>query len=174
VLPYARVVDLVVAGRPDPEWAETGRLGIADRQAMVAGRPVLVVPNTGVHSRGGERVLVAWNGRRKAARAVLDALPILRSAERESRLGESAARARAHTRHASGGHLQRVGTARREMREDRAGCTSRRRRDAACLRQRDERRPVGCYGHARLREFVFGGASRHVLSHVAIPVLMSH
>ena len=33
---------------------------------------------------------------------------------------------------------------------------------------------MGCYGHARLREFVFGGASRHVLSHMTIPVLMSH
>jgi nucleotide-binding universal stress UspA family protein len=33
---------------------------------------------------------------------------------------------------------------------------------------------IGCYGHARLREFVFGGASRHVLQHMSIPVLMSH
>jgi nucleotide-binding universal stress UspA family protein len=33
---------------------------------------------------------------------------------------------------------------------------------------------MGCYGHTRLREFVFGGASRHVLNHMSIPVLMSH
>jgi len=33
---------------------------------------------------------------------------------------------------------------------------------------------MGCYGHSRLREFVLGGASRHVLEHMAIPVLMSH
>jgi nucleotide-binding universal stress UspA family protein len=33
---------------------------------------------------------------------------------------------------------------------------------------------MGCYGHARLRELVFGGASRHVLSHMPIPVLISH
>jgi nucleotide-binding universal stress UspA family protein len=33
---------------------------------------------------------------------------------------------------------------------------------------------MGCYGHARVHEFVFGGASRHVLAHMTIPVLMSH
>jgi hypothetical protein len=30
------------------------------------------------------------------------------------------------------------------------------------------------FGHSRLREFVLGGASRHVLEHMTIPVLMSH
>ena len=33
---------------------------------------------------------------------------------------------------------------------------------------------MGCYGHTRLREFVLGGASRHVLAQMSIPVLMSH
>jgi nucleotide-binding universal stress UspA family protein len=33
---------------------------------------------------------------------------------------------------------------------------------------------MGCYGHTRLREFVFGGASRHVLGKMNIPVLVSH
>jgi nucleotide-binding universal stress UspA family protein len=33
---------------------------------------------------------------------------------------------------------------------------------------------MGCYGHSRLREFVLGGASRHQLRHMLIPVLMSH
>jgi len=33
---------------------------------------------------------------------------------------------------------------------------------------------MGCYGQTRLREFVLGDASRHVLNHMRIPVLMSH
>jgi hypothetical protein len=33
---------------------------------------------------------------------------------------------------------------------------------------------MGCYGHTRLRELLFGGASRHVLAHMSLPVLMSH
>jgi nucleotide-binding universal stress UspA family protein len=33
---------------------------------------------------------------------------------------------------------------------------------------------MGSYGHRRWREFIFGGASRHVLTHARLPVLMSH
>ena len=33
---------------------------------------------------------------------------------------------------------------------------------------------MGCYGHSRLREFILGGATRDVLSHMRQPVLLSH
>jgi nucleotide-binding universal stress UspA family protein len=33
---------------------------------------------------------------------------------------------------------------------------------------------MGAYGHSRLREFAFGGATRHLLGHMTVPVLMSH
>ena len=33
---------------------------------------------------------------------------------------------------------------------------------------------MGCYGHSRLREFVLGGASRHVFEHSRFATLLSH
>jgi zinc protease len=33
---------------------------------------------------------------------------------------------------------------------------------------------MGAYGHSRLRELILGGATRHVLHHAPVPVLMSH
>ena len=33
---------------------------------------------------------------------------------------------------------------------------------------------MGAWGHSRLREYVFGGATRHVLAGMTRPVLMSH
>jgi hypothetical protein len=33
---------------------------------------------------------------------------------------------------------------------------------------------MGCYGHSRLTDLLFGGATRHILRHMTIPVLMSH
>ena len=33
---------------------------------------------------------------------------------------------------------------------------------------------MGCYGRSRLREMLLGGASRHILQHMHLPVLMSH
>ena len=33
---------------------------------------------------------------------------------------------------------------------------------------------VGCYGHSRLRETVFGGATTRMLRDMTLPVLMAH
>jgi nucleotide-binding universal stress UspA family protein len=33
---------------------------------------------------------------------------------------------------------------------------------------------MGAYGHARLREFILGGATRSVLAKMKCPVLLSH
>ena len=33
---------------------------------------------------------------------------------------------------------------------------------------------MGCYGHSRMREFILGGASKHIMQHTSIPVLLSH
>ena len=33
---------------------------------------------------------------------------------------------------------------------------------------------MGAYGHSRLAEFIFGGATRFVLNRLVCPVLMSH
>jgi nucleotide-binding universal stress UspA family protein len=33
---------------------------------------------------------------------------------------------------------------------------------------------MGAYGSSRLREMVLGGATRHLLRHMTVPVLMSH
>ena len=33
---------------------------------------------------------------------------------------------------------------------------------------------MGAYGRSRMREMILGGATRHILSHMTLPVLMSH
>ncbi len=33
---------------------------------------------------------------------------------------------------------------------------------------------MGAYGHSRMRELMMGGATRDILRHMTIPVLMSH
>jgi nucleotide-binding universal stress UspA family protein len=178
VLRYAHAADLAVASQTDPEWPGSDRLDIADWLAMESGRPVLIVPNAGEHQRIGERALVAWNGRREAARAVFDALPILRGAndvkvvwvnpqsERERARDIPAADVcAALARHGVKCEATEKIGPRGGVGETLMDCA----RDMSA-----DLLVMGCYGHARLREFVFGGASRHVLTHMTIPVLMSH
>ena len=33
---------------------------------------------------------------------------------------------------------------------------------------------MGAYGHSRLREFLLGGVTRHVIGNATLPVLMAH
>ncbi|MCX7931702.1 MAG: universal stress protein [Rhodovarius sp.] len=82
VPPRARGADLVILGEPDPADASPDRLAVILRVVMDSGRPVLVHPWRGRFADVGQRVLVAWDGVRDAARAVHDALPILAAAQR--------------------------------------------------------------------------------------------
>ncbi len=178
VLPQAFAADLVVASQTDPEWPGTDRLDIADRLAMESGRPVLIVPNAGVHQRVGERVLVAWNSRREAARAIYDALPILQRAKEVRVVWVNPQSERERAQDVPAADIcqalarQHVDCEAAEQIAPRAGVGETLLGYAEAWHA--DLLVMGCYGHTRLRELVLGGASRHVLAHMEIPVLMSH
>jgi nucleotide-binding universal stress UspA family protein len=77
---HARYADLVIVGQQDPDDSSGASNAIAGGTLLGAGRPMLVVPYAGKIARFGEAVLVAWKSSREAARAVNDALPLLREA----------------------------------------------------------------------------------------------
>jgi nucleotide-binding universal stress UspA family protein len=179
VLQYGRSADLIVASQTDSEWAESDSLDIAEDLAVEAGRPVLIVPNSPAqHDHMGKKVLVAWNARREAARVVFDALPLLQKAEQvkviwvnpqsEQEVAQDLPAADICATLARHG-VKCDGTEERKPRKN-VGETL-----LACAGEFGADLVVmGCYGHNRWRELIFGGASRHVLSHATLPVLMSH
>ena len=73
---HARYTDLAWSASPT---ATRRRMSdaVTVTTVMTSGRPVLAVPFAGEFPTIGERVLVAWNASREAARAVNDALPLL-------------------------------------------------------------------------------------------------
>jgi len=177
VLEHARAADLVVASQTDREWPASEWLDVADLVTMQSGRPVLLIPNRPQLGQVGTRVLVAWNGSREAARAVFDALPILKHAE-ATKVVSIDVQSHGGAEQTSGqdirGALLRHGVRCEETQrmtvQDGVGSTLmvQAERFAADLLV------MGCYGHSRLREFVFGGATRYVLKGMSVPVLMSH
>jgi nucleotide-binding universal stress UspA family protein len=177
VVKHARAADLAVAAQRDWHWSESARLDVGDRLAMAAGRPVLIVPNEGVHSQIGSRVVVAWNGQREATRAAFDAMPLLQQAHEvkvlwiDPQSEDESAQPFAATDLCTA--LARHGIACEPIEVASDGDIG-----AALLasaaRHRADLLVMGCYGHSRLSELVFGGATRHVLRHMAVPVLMSH
>lgn len=170
---HSRYADLVVVSRARGVALEDDIAGHRlDHIAMYASCPALIVPEQG--SRELTRALVAWKSCREAARALRDAVPFLRRAEQTTLLTI----ARTDSGHLPGAdaaaHLARHGVrveARADYGDDRdAGDVIER-----CARDLDADMVVmGAYGRSRLRELVLGGATRHVLTHARIPVLMSH
>jgi nucleotide-binding universal stress UspA family protein len=176
VLQYARTSDLIVAAQADPQWPGTNWLDVADRLAVESGRPVLIVPNGVSFAAVGEKVVVAWNSGREAARAAFDALPILRRAKdvrfvwvkSATDPSEDAAVDDISTA------LARHGVSCQATEQVLPGVGVGETLLAFAKNAGADLLVMGCYGHARLREFIFGGASRHVLAHMSLPVLMSH
>jgi hypothetical protein len=60
----------------------TAAIELPERLAVESRRPVLAIPHTGYPHEFGRIVLVACKPTREAARAVFDAMPSLREAER--------------------------------------------------------------------------------------------
>lgn len=174
----ARYADLVVTGQPEDMEVDWMSAAICNRIALESGRPVLVVPYTGVQHPIGKRVLVAWNARREAVRAVHDALPILAKADSVEVLSINPKDNPSGEGDIAGAdlclHLARHGV-KAEAHTIRASDI-----DVANLllshsADRDNDLLVmGAYGHSRFRELVLGGATRDVMRHMTLPVFMSH
>ena len=178
VMEQARSCDLVIASQTDPDWDYSLLLDFPERLAIESGRPTLIVPHAGRFPRFGQRVLVAWNGKREAARAVFDALPLLNEAEAVRVLwvnpGDRPDGAGATPGTDLVAALARHGVKCEAAQSVTAGIEV---GDDLLNRLADfsaDLLVMGCYGHSRFREFVLGGASRQILRHMTVPVLMSH
>ena len=176
VLQHAGAADLVVLGQNDPKhFTPLVSWDFPQQVFLHAGRPVLVVPYAGEFKTVGERVVVAWHDSREAARALADALPVLRHARQVSVLSLVHPRDsdRAQPLEGVGAWLQRHGieaTLRREVTELDAG-------NALLSRACDlgaDLIVMGGYGHTRITELVVGGVTRSVLAQMTVPVLISH
>jgi len=176
-----RSADLVIVGQTDPNGpGVVGGEDVAGRLALTLGRPVLAVPYAGSFGAIGKRVMVAWDGSRAAARALGDALPLMHEAEMVNVLSvnpDTSAHGHGHAP-ATGAdivtHLARHGITAEAQHlqvhdiEIGAMMLSRASDFGADMFV------MGAYGHARWRELVMGGVTRHMLEHMTIPVLMAH
>ncbi len=152
----------------------SGHFDAAEALLFGSGGPVVLFPGTEVATHL-QTVVVAWDGGRAAARAVRDALPVLRLARQVAILTVSEDKPVASASLAAvvaflNGHG--IAVAHHDVR-----CGGRSigqtlqeeavAHDAGLL-------VMGAYGHNRFREFVLGGATRTVLGNLHLPTLMSH
>ena len=173
--PLARRFDISVVGQPGPNEIAPEDL-IIEAALFDSGRPVIVVPYIHKEPLKLDRVMVCWDGSREAARALGDAMPLLRrvgavdvvvvTTERpksDEIPGADVAQMLAH--HGLKVELQRIGGPATDV----ANIILNHASDTAT-----DLIVMGAYGHSRLREFVLGGTTRAMLTSMTAPVLMSH
>ncbi len=175
---HARHADMTFVGQPDPD----GRKGsfqesLLEGVLFASGRPVYIVPYVGRPHMEHRKAVIAWDGGRKAVRAVNDALPLLKAREEVfvvvvnpdkrkdvhgPRPGRDIAR-----------HLERHGvnvTVVPLIMPEAAA-------DTVILNYLTETGSdlliMGAYSHSRLREKAFGGVTNTIIHHMTTPVVMS-
>ncbi len=170
--------DLVICPQVDPANVDVTTLDLPERLILEGGRPVLVAPPGQPVQIPPRRVLIAWNNSPQAARAVFDSLDLLKDAEAVTVLtlaGNSDDRREAEEQAGRlAANLERHGLQAKVEAVDIGNASA-----SDYLRSRLEEdgadlMVMGCYGHSRFRELVFGGVTRDILGGIKVPTVMSH
>lgn len=169
----ARHFDLTIIGQADPGSGDD--LAMATGALFGSGRPVFLVPF--IHN-GPARLgkpMVAWDGGLPAARALAEALPLLKRASSVEVVTLAAKDlpsdavpgfdiTRHLARHGISSTLKKLPAG-----EDAGAMLLSHAADSGA-----DYIVMGGFGHSRLREFVLGGATRTMLRSMTVPLFMAH
>jgi nucleotide-binding universal stress UspA family protein len=143
-----------------------------------SGRPTILLPASSdkCPPPSVDIVALSWDCSRAAARALADAMPILQKAKRvlvftvinEKRLSET------QSSDLLDQHLRLHGVDATIERVDAGGRPIGQVIENFVVANHVNFLVMGAFGHSRLREFILGGATRSILNHPPVPVLLSH
>lgn len=171
----ARRFDISVVAQADPNQLAAEDL-IVESALFNSGRPVVVVPYIQRDALKLDRIVVCWDGSRAAARAIGDAMPLLKRAKAVDVLIVASDRPKSDETPGAdiGQHLARHGIKVEVKRVQRADVDVPNTILSYAADNSTDFIVMGGYGHSRLREFVLGGVTRSMLQSMTVPVLMSH
>jgi nucleotide-binding universal stress UspA family protein len=170
---HGRVFDVIVLAKPgrDPRGS---RMTTLEAGLFESGRPVLIAPPS-PPPQMGTSVLIAWNCSTEQARATAFAMPILKRASRVIVLTvEGGAEVPGPTGQQLCRYLQLNEVPAKPLT---VGLDGRLTGEAILAHAT----ALGCnllvkgaYTQSRLRQMIFGGTTRYILSNAELPVLMTH
>jgi nucleotide-binding universal stress UspA family protein len=171
----ARRFDLAIVGQVQPDGSPVQAM-ISESTLFESGRPMIIVPYIQTVPLKLDRIMVCWDGSRPAARAIADAMTLLKRAGNIEVVSVTSERGKQDEIEGAdmGRHLARHGLkvdvtriTRGELDVEDVLLSHAADSDADFL-------VMGGYGHSRLREFVLGGVTRSMLRTMTVPTLMSH
>jgi nucleotide-binding universal stress UspA family protein len=175
---HARHADISFVGQPNPDDAGVSfQESLLEGVLFASGRPVYVVPYIGRRDLKVRKAVIAWDGGKKAVRAVNDAIPLLQGrAEVIVLVINAEKRKNAHGDKPGediAAHLERHGIKTKVDRQSFPDMPA----DTIILNYLSDAGAdllvMGAYGHSRLREKAFGGVTNTIMHQMTTPVLMS-
>ncbi|MCF4129862.1 universal stress protein [Methylobacterium sp. SyP6R] len=168
---FVHLSDLAVIEQAD-DTAPKPADAYLDDLLFQGARPVLVVPYIHEAPPRLACAVVAWDGSAPAARALSDAIPILRRTARVELVGVTDEPVPEATRWRAIRHLARHGIE-ATVHTIPGGVPVAEALLSHCADRGADLLVMGAYGHSRLREAILGGTSRTILASMTVPVLMS-
>lgn len=172
---HARHASLAILGPPTQQHPSPTMLGLAASVIFASGRPSLLVPNDWPAERTARRIVIGWNGRREAARAIGEAMPFLVAADSVHLVVVLDAGTRELFGQEPGAdmaaHLARQGVpvVLDQCKGNDAGAVLL----DQCAAADADLLVVGAMGRPRISEIMFGGVTRTVFEGTKLPVLLS-
>ncbi len=175
---HARYADVAIMTRPSDGAGSDLREEIIEGVLFHSGRPALIAPPGWTGDQVGKRVVVAWDASREATRALSEAQAILAGADQVTVVTVDA-------KPKMFGHGDQPGTqiaahlSRRGLSTDVRNVDGQGRAPALAILEEAtalnaDLVVMGGYAHSRLRDLVFGGATKDMLRAATVPVLMAH
>jgi nucleotide-binding universal stress UspA family protein len=174
----AHASDLIVVGQPDERGGNAVPSDLPEWLVLYSGRPVVTVPYSGRFIPRCERILIAWSDGRESTRALHDAMPLLRRAQRvhivnlvtdksaingaEERLEEIVEHLYLSGVRVKGEMVLSIDFPPGDMLLNRA------------CEERSDLLVMGVYNRTGNGKAVLGQVARHILRQMTLPVLMSH
>ena len=167
----ARAADFLIVSRRGSQDSFDTLMGIDPADLVFAvGRPILVIP-PGKDYFFSRHVLVAWKDTRESRRAVMDSLPLLKCAEEVEVLTVDDAEAGVND---VCSFLLRHGIESTPLFRNSGSRSAAEEILRIAGGEGSDLIVSGAYGHARMREWIFGGVTWELLRESSVPCLMSH
>jgi nucleotide-binding universal stress UspA family protein len=169
--------DLIVLGQNNPN--DTGAIRIPTNLLadliVESGKPCLIVPYIGSNRSTLKNILIAWKYTRESSSALTAAIPFLQNANSIHVVADIPPEKLQEFSLQFSSHLSANGVEIKPTFRSNAGTDLDGDNLLSIASDVDaDLLVMGCYGHSRTREFVFGGVSKTILKTMTLPILMIH
>lgn len=169
---HGRLFEVTVVGREFGRAWLNWRV-IVESALFESGRPVMLTPET-PRTTFGENVVIAWNSSAETARTIAFSMPLLTRARNVTVLSVKGWGIPNPGGKELAVYLARAGVPATALSVDPHGLSAGETILDQCARSGADLLIKGAYTQSRLRQLIFGGATRHVLAHAQLPVVLAH